>query len=265
MPELPEVETVVRQFVPLVVGRRLEQIELLDSKLALPPAWLRPERRVEAVERIGKQFVLRLGPQGPALAVHLRMTGRLKWHTEPGEPDPAHLRARFRFDEGQMLFYDVRRFGTLTVADELAQLAVEGLDPFDRRFSATWLSEQLQRTSQPIKSFLLRQDRLVGLGNIYCSEILFAAGVSPERASNTVTRREATRIHRHTRRILERAIENCGTTFSDFQDSRGEIGSYQAFLAVYGREGEPCPSCGTAIRRIVQQQRSTFFCSRCQR
>ena len=120
-------------------------------------------------------------------------------------------------------------------------------------------------THQNIKAWLLRQDRLVGLGNIYASEILFVAGISPLRQASSLNAAEHRSLLRATRRVLRRAIKNCGTTFSDFQDAQGLTGSYQHYLTVYGRDGEPCPRCRAPVVRLVQQQRSTYHCAQCQK
>ena len=132
------------------------------------------------------------------------------------------------------------------------------------RFTAKRLAEQLARSDQNVKVWLLRQDRLVGLGNIYASEILHAARVHPGRRTSTLTESEIKALHRCTRRILKRAIEACGTTFSDFQDANGLTGSYGVYLSVYDREGERCKRCPGTIERFVQAQRSTYCCPQCQ-
>jgi formamidopyrimidine-DNA glycosylase len=138
------------------------------------------------------------------------------------------------------------------------------MDPFSADLNPRVLGGLIGESHQNIKAWLLRQDRLVGLGNIYASEILFVAGISPLREAASLEATEHRKLLRATRLVLRRAIRNCGTTFSDFQDAQGLTGSYQNYLAVYGRESEPCLRCGTPVVRFVQQQRSTFFCSRCQ-
>lgn len=268
MPELPEVETVVRQFAPLLTGRVLRRLELFDPLLAPE----RPERvagrRILAVRRIGKEIALRLSPLAGEsralwLCIHLRMTGRLLVENGSG-PDP-RMRARLVLDRGSVVFSDLRRFGTLKVTDSLKSIKTGGVDPLSRTLTARRLADLLAGSPQEIKIWLMRQDRLVGLGNIYCSEILYKAGIDPRRAAGLLTFEETRRLHHALRKILRQAIANCGTTFSDFQGANGEIGSYQAFLQVYNREGEACRACGTSIERVVQQQRSTFYCPSCQR
>jgi formamidopyrimidine-DNA glycosylase len=267
MPELPEVETIARQLAPRVRGRRVRALELRDPLLSpAPPASLLRGRRVERVFRLGKQLLLELGRRrGRAvwLAYHLRMTGRLLW--APDARTAAEPRARLRLEGGDLLFCDVRRFGTLRLVRDLEQAAPAGLDPTGEAFTVGALRRLLAGSRQPLKPWLLRQDRLVGLGNIYAAEILFEARLDPRRQAGALSAREAARLHRATGEILGRAIANCGTTFNDFQDARGLTGSYQRYLQVYGRQGEPCPRCGATLRRITQQQRSTFYCGRCQR
>ena len=286
MPELPEVETVVRQLAPALTGQRLHEASLYDPLLGEPDVGSLHGRSVTRVFRLGKLVVVELGARakpsagrrarsaGPGdpmwLAVHLRMTGRLIWQPA-GEarnetaPRPANLRARLVFDHGCVAFLDTRRFGTLTVHRDLQPIEPRALDPTSPAFTEAALAELLGNTTQNIKAWLLRQDRLVGLGNIYACEILFEAGIDPRRAAGTLTRAEVARLHHCARDVLGRAIDACGTTFSDFQDSHGLTGSYQQYLRVYGREGQPCATCGSHVKRLVQQQRSTFYCPGCQR
>lgn len=266
MPELPEVETVARQLAPCLIGARLLTLTIVDQARLAEPTPPFDQHTVSAVARWGKLVVLTLDASATRyIAVHLRMTGRLKWFPLGSELETAHLRAAFIFDRGTLQFHDVRRFGTISFANDAAGLRPHGVDPTAPAFTADWLRGQLAASAQPIKAWLMRQDRLVGLGNIYCCEILFRAGVDPQRSCRTLGERQVTRIHDATVEILQRAIENCGTTFSDFQDSRGDVGNYGAYLEVYQREGEPCSTCTTPIRRVTHQQRSTFYCPRCQR
>ncbi|MCA9672307.1 MAG: bifunctional DNA-formamidopyrimidine glycosylase/DNA-(apurinic or apyrimidinic site) lyase [Myxococcales bacterium] len=268
MPELPEVETIARQLAPMV-GHRVQRLEIIDRARLKPkdPARL-AGREVTAVRRLGKLVLIELAP-ALYCTVHLRMTGRLIWHGESARAphERAHLRARFVLDGAQLLFYDTRRFGVIEIADALADIAPAGVDPLDETLTREAFGELVARANQDLKAFLMRQDRLVGIGNIYASEILFRCKLSPLRRTRTLEARQVTALLRATREILQRAIENCGTTFSDFQDAHGVTGSYQQYLAVYGREGERCSrrGCAGVIARVVQQQRSTFYCPECQR
>jgi formamidopyrimidine-DNA glycosylase len=227
-------------------------------------------RRVERVRRSGKRVLFEFSPakrggRPLALAVHLRMTGRLLWVENGGSRGRQHLRARFRLDRGELLFVDTRRFGTFHWYGSAAEARTQGVDPLSPELTARRLGELIGASRQCLKAWLLRQDRLVGLGNIYASEILHRAGLSPFREAGSLSANERRRLHAATRRTLRQAIAHCGTTFSDFQDARGLEGSYGRFLAVYDRAGERCRRCGEPILRVVQQQRSTYHCPGCQR
>jgi formamidopyrimidine-DNA glycosylase len=272
VPELPEVETVARQLAPCLVGRTVRDLRILDPLLRdceTPPAVA--GRTVLRVGRSGKRVLVafseRPGRRGALwLAVHLRMTGRLLWcETDRAAPHVSHLRARLRFDAGALLFIDPRRFGTFRWYRSEEAAAPRGIDPLSAALTPARLAALLGRSPQCLKAWLLRQDRLVGLGNIYASEILHAARLSPFRAAGSLDPGEVRRLLGAARRILERAIRHCGTTFSDFQDARGLEGSFQRFLAVYDRAGRRCRRCGAAVAREVQQQRSTYYCPHCQR
>ncbi len=265
MPELPEVETVVRQLGPRLEGRTVRALEVYDSKLTLEREPRLAGRPVEQVLRVGKQAALGLGGPEPLwLVVHLRMTGRLIWEDQPGERD-RHLRARLRLDRGAVAFLDSRRFGTLRLVSSLREVWPAGLDPFAPEFDREELARLLHGSLTPIKPWLLRQDRLVGIGNIYASEILFEAGIDPHRRAGELRPEEVPALYRSIIAILLLAIDFNGTTFSDYQDASGRAGAFQELLAVYGREGRPCRRCPGTVQRIVQAQRSTFFCPCCQR
>lgn len=270
LPELPEVETVARQLAPRITGRRVHGLRILDPFLRRGRVPQVAGRRVTRVTRSGKRVLLELSPRGRGrdglwLAVHLRMTGRLIWTeaSRRGER-PAH-RARFAMEGGELLFSDTRRFGTFDWYSSAEHAAPHGVEPLSDELTASRLGALLDGSPQALKVWLLRQDRLVGLGNIYASEILHHARLAPFREARSLTPAEVRRLRSSIRRILERAIRACGTTFSDFQDARGREGSYQRFLAVYDREGGECRRCGTAIARVVQAQRSTYHCPGCQR
>ncbi|MDJ0766933.1 MAG: bifunctional DNA-formamidopyrimidine glycosylase/DNA-(apurinic or apyrimidinic site) lyase [Myxococcota bacterium] len=269
MPELPEVETVARQLQSVVAGRAIKAIEILDAKLYDADLVRDPlGHRIKQVRRSGKQVIFELAEQRgrPSLflVVHLRMTGRLLWHRR-SPAKVAHLRAVLTLDKGTVLFTDTRRFGTMRLCREPADFAHHGLEPLSPSLTRGSLAALLQHSRQPIKRWLLRQDKLVGIGNIYASEILFAARIAPDRAAGSLDIEEIGRLHRCLRRILRRAIDCLGTTISDFQTTEGVEGGFARLLKVYGREGEPCRRCRTPIERIPDQGRSTFYCSCCQK
>ncbi len=273
MPELPEVETVVRSLQP-IVGRTIEGVETSGLKLRSPvDADLLGRAcvgtQIERIARIGGKYIVAELSGTECLLLHLGMSGRLKW-TAPSEPRPPHTHVVWRFSDGELRFIDPRRFGLVKVyrnneflhSPELFNLGVEPLGKF---FSPEFLIEELGYSSMSIKQFLLDQHRIVGLGNIYASEALFAARVSPRRRADRITRAQARALHDAIRLVLEQAIARRGTSFRDYVDANGASGNNQEFLQVYDRAGRLCPRCGAPIRQIVQAARSTFYCPRCQR
>jgi formamidopyrimidine-DNA glycosylase len=271
MPELPEVETVARQLAPHVTGRTVLGLRLFDPRLRGGRTPRLAGRRIVSVTRAGKRVLFELSPRPGGrdalwLAVHLRMTGRLLWSDNGRPPLAAHVRARLRLTGGDVWFDDARRFGTFDWHAAASDVVPRGaVDPLSRALTPRRLGALAAGSRQGLKAWLLRQDRLVGLGNIYASEILHAAGLSPFREAGSLDAGERGRLVREMRRILRRAIRASGTTISDYQDARGGEGSFQNFLRVYDRAAEPCRRCGAPIVRTVQQQRSTYHCPRCQR
>lgn len=272
MPELPEVETVARGLKGQLCGRTLKRVEVFDKRLRL--ANRRLAHKVKDVYRLGKQVVIETnGPRATEyVVVHLRMTGRLLWaakRTAKFYHETAntvrHMRAKLQTDQGTLVFVDPRRFGTMAIAAELTKFQPKGIDPLSKLFDDAMLARLLKTSKQPMKNWLLRQDRLVGIGNIYASEILFAAAIKPHRRANSLRPREREALLIAIRKILLAAIKHCGTTFSDYQTASGDEGSFQRFLKVYDREGQSCRVCRTPIKRLVQQQRSTYFCPSCQK
>jgi formamidopyrimidine-DNA glycosylase len=271
MPELPEVETIARELQASVPGRRIERVRVFraDALGGVPVADFADGlqgRTIERVSRRGKYLLFRLQP-AHFLIGHLRMTGKFVLSEPLAEPH-VHHRVWFSLDDGRLLiFQDSRCFGTLRLVARLAdspQLAVLGMDPLTRGFTVTWLAEALARSRAPLKNWLMDQSRIAGLGNIYVAEILFAAGLSPLRPADTLDGAELARLHAATRKILRKAIRKNGTTISDFARVDEKRGEFQNLLQVYGRESAPCPRCARPIARIVQQQRSTFYCAACQ-
>jgi formamidopyrimidine-DNA glycosylase len=291
VPELPEVETIVRRLAPRLRGRTIVRAEVRRPN-AVRGAPRRFERAVtgatiESVTRRGKFLVFRLA-DGRVWWSHLRMTGQ--WRVErslrarrggrirEGSPrarnvgDP-YARAVFELDDGSVLsFIDVRTLGemeVLTSRDWARREAAMGIEPLDPAFTPDTLSELLDHSGRQVKEFLLDQTKVAGIGNIYASEALWRARVSPRRRGRNVGPVRAARLHRAIVDVLNEAIRKAGTTLGetsqDYVDSEGVPGGFQEFLAVYDREDERCRRCRTPIRRIVQGQRSTYYCPRCQR
>lgn len=276
MPELPEVETVRRMLEQTVPGRTIVRASV--SGLALRgsagrglPARVRG-RRIERVRRIAKYLLIDLDG-GSSLLSHLGMTGRwLFWGPRTArDAGLLHVHARFEFQDGAALwFQDPRRFGMLRAlrTDRAARdpaLALLGADPIAEPPSGESLRALGRGARVAIKNFLLDQRRIAGLGNIYASEVLFRARVDPRRRAGTLTRAEWQRVATEVPLVLNEAIARAGTTFSTYRTIWNEPGNYGEKLRVYDRANQPCRRCGTPIRRIVQGQRSTFFCPKCQR
>jgi formamidopyrimidine-DNA glycosylase len=273
VPELPEAETIVRGLRPAVVGSRICSAEILRADVLREPQGRFSnkvrDRTVVAVERRGKNVLLVL--DGDRLvAVNLGMTGRLLPFSPRATAEPAggHPAVRFRLGSGDTLvFDDMRRFGTvecLTDADWSERSARMGPEPLEENFTPDALWSGLRGSRTPVRSWLLDQRKVAGVGNIYANEALFLAGVHPKRLTRRVSQQEASGLHGGLRRVLNDAIAAGGTTLRDYRDASGDAGSYQPSLLVYGRDGEPCTRCSATVRRLVFGGRSAFYCPGCQ-
>jgi formamidopyrimidine-DNA glycosylase len=273
VPELPEVETVRRGLEPALVGRRFDHVDIYDARLVRPydPAEVAAElsgERVASVGRRGKYLIVGF-ESGRVLLIHLRMTGSLRHARRGSLQDDPHRRAVVRLDNTSDVAYrDVRRFGTWLLLEpgELDPYLDErvGPEPLDDAFTAAVLGTRLANRRAPLKSALLDQRTVAGLGNIYVDEALWRARLHPLPPANGLDRDELRRLHRAIRATLEKGIERQGSTLRDYAAPDGASGSMQDEFRVYGREGEPCERCGTPITRIVLGGRGTWFCSQCQ-
>jgi formamidopyrimidine-DNA glycosylase len=276
VPELPEVETVRRGLNQKTLNCLIEGGEVLrDRTLAYPlshgdfAAWL-TNTSIQQWQRRGKYLLAQLD-SGGWLGVHLRMTGQLFW-VRQDEALSKHTRLRVFCAGGQELrFVDSRTFGQVWVVPPgvaretiITGLTRLGPEPFDSEFSPDYLQQKIRRTQRTIKAALLDQALVAGLGNIYADEVCFASGVRPDAIASRLTPEQVQRLHGEIRRILTEAIAHGGTTFSDFLDLLGVPGNYGDRAKVYGRTGQPCRTCGSAIERIKITGRSTHFCPRCQ-
>jgi formamidopyrimidine-DNA glycosylase len=264
MPELPEVETVRRQLEPLVVGRRIvEAWGHPSGKFSSAPHAVGPA--IEGVGRRGKYLLIGLD-DARELVVHLGMTGQVRLRPGP-EVDP-YVRAWWALDDGGVLeLRDVRRFGRIGVVPvgeyaSLPTLAAQGPEPWDPALDGDGLWRALRRSKVRVKTQLLSQRPLAGVGNIYADEALWRARIHPARRS--VTRVESTRLLVALREVLAQGIANGGTTLRDYRAVDGEPGRNQLELGCYGRAGEPCLRCGTELRRSVVDARGTTHCPTCQ-
>jgi formamidopyrimidine-DNA glycosylase len=271
MPELPEVETVARGLHPRLAGRTIGEATVRWPRtIAFPAVEAFREqvvgRQVVSVGRRGKYVVLDL--DRGCLLIHLKMSGRLQV-VPRDEPLDRHTHTLFDLDDGsQLRFQDTRKFGRVYLVDDPEQVtAALGPEPLDEDFSLDDFRHLLARRSGRLKPLLLNQHFLAGLGNIYADEALFAARLHPLRHADSLTAKEQEHLYVAIRRVLSRAVAHRGTTLDDrgYTDANGQAGGYQEQIAVYGRGGEPCPVCRTAIERIVLGGRSTHFCPQCQR
>lgn len=289
VPELPEVET-MRRGIATAIGMRVDSVEVPTGRLR--PLLMQPPPRelaaevcgcvIEAAERHGKRIALRLGSPGSPrrqaatgcrwLVIEPRMTGLLLV-AEPPSQEHVRLRLGGRCDRGsqqQLLFWDRRGLGTVRLVDAagLEQLCGPSrLGPDALTIDTATFASRLRDSTRAVKVALLDQRAVAGIGNLYAAEMLFHAGIDPRVRCRQLSRVRWGRLHAVMQEVLAEAVELEGSTLSDatYRTALNEPGRYQARHRVYGREGQPCPACGTAIRRIVQAQRSTFFCPQCQR
>jgi formamidopyrimidine-DNA glycosylase len=271
VPELPEVETIAASLRPKIVGLRIAEVRLLLPKLVRGDAAdllkLRG-KRIESVRRRGKMLLVSC-EGGVHLLFHLKMTGQFHW-TPRRAPVDTHTRLciAFRGHGRELRFRDVRKFAVLRVLvtdRPLESAALRGLGPEPLETGPVEFGRLLRRRTGRLKSLLLNQAFLAGIGNIYADEILFDAGLHPLRPAGSLSALEVRRLGASVRRILERAVAAGGSSICDYKDADGMEGSFQNSHRVYGRKGEPCVRCGEPVRRRVIGGRSSFHCPRCQK
>ncbi len=272
MPELPEVET-VRRGLTGVAGRCIESV---DIRLARIIKWPDPAafaaslqgKRIDSIDRRGKYLLLQLEDDF-VLVIHLRMTGRL-YFRQAAEPIDPYTCVQFLLDSGdRLVFADVRTLGTLYLlkSEELQRihgLASMGPEPLSDEFTADYLASVVKHRKAKIKSLLLNQEVVGGLGNIYVDETLFLAGIHPERTGDSLQMEDIDRLVETIKYVINDAISHKGTTIRDYLDSNGREGAHQHHLLVYGKKGKNCPVCGHVIQRSEVGGRGTHFCPACQ-
>jgi len=275
VPELPEVETIRRQLAPLLEGRRLERMEVLDARWCEPaaPSALEDAVRGRTIERLGRRgkYVIVSLADDVHLAMHLRMTGNLLL-THAADPDPPYLRVRMVLGpdgEKEVLFTDVRRFGTGVVlmgSDALAEFFASrlGVEPLSPDFTAEALRALVKGRRAPVKSFLLTQERIAGVGNIYADEALWRARIHPLRPVGTLKRPQIAALRDAVVETLNEGIDAKGASIDDFRHADGARGSFQERFLVHTREREPCLRCGTPIAKLRAAGRGTYVCPKCQ-
>ncbi len=271
MPELPEVEVVRRGLSAKITNKVVQSVIVRREGLRWPfPADLRQDlthRRIDVIERRGKYLLIGLDNHAQLL-VHLGMTGSFIWY-EQAPALKAHDHLDVCFADGVLRYNDPRRFGAVLWIDDKSAghplLEHLGIEPFDAAFNGRLLHKLSRGKTLAVKQFLLAGHAVVGVGNIYCSESLFRAGIRPTRAAGRVSLKEYELLAKKIVEVLTEAIDQGGSTLKDFKNSSGEVGYFQMSYAVYGREGLPCNTCRNPVRMKRQQQRASFYCMHCQR
>lgn len=274
MPELPEVETVLRSLTPKLTGRRITVIEVRNRALRVPvsPRRLRRHALNRSIERLSRRAkYLKIHVEGGScLIVHLGMSGRLLLQPA-GQAFEDHVHVVFGLDNGlELRFKDPRRFGQV---DAVAESSLQrdrrfrhlGPEPLSEQCDGEYFYQRSRGLRKPVKNFLMDAEQVVGVGNIYANEALFDAKIHPKRAAGRISRHSWERLSRAVKDVLSAAIREGGTTINDFQDGSGNEGYFQVSLRVYGRKGEPCQRCNAPLKSTVLAGRSTFYCGRCQR
>jgi len=267
MPELPEVETIKNELSPRVMGQSFTQVAIFDEKLVAGGS---PEevhrgligQKIESLTRRGKYLIFRLS-NGRSLIMHLRMTGVLLLN--PQEVD-RYARAVFHLSGGhRLVFSDRRRLGRIWLVDDASSVIGRlGPEPFAEGFSAEVLGERLSRHRIPVKAVLLDQRIVVGIGNMYADEALFAARIHPLRRADSLSRKEVRTLHNCIRAVLQEGIHCKGASVDTYVRPRGELGRAHCDFKVAHRGGQPCPVCGRTIERVPIQNRGSYFCPKCQ-
>ncbi|MCR5177238.1 MAG: bifunctional DNA-formamidopyrimidine glycosylase/DNA-(apurinic or apyrimidinic site) lyase [Anaerovibrio sp.] len=273
MPEMPELEIIRRSLEPNIKGKRIMNVQLLLKRQI---KWPSPEdfiarlagHVITGLDRRGKYLLLQMD-NNVSLVFHLRMTGQACYFP-PGVEPVGHVRILFPLDDGGIFAYaDTRTLGTIYAMhnDELWRikgLAELGPEPLSDDFTVAYLRSILAGKKTRIKSFLLNQAYIAGLGNIYVDEALFLSGIHPMRTAGSVTPEEAEKLYININKVISDGINDGGTTFRDYRDGNGEKGSHQQNLFAYGRDGKPCRKCGTIMEKIRVGGRGTHFCPSCQ-
>ena len=260
MPELPEVETIVRGLAPRLTGRRILSAEFRCDRVIRGMPERIVGKTIQSVRRHGKFILIDFADASPSLGVHLGMTGKLLLDGELG----VHTHAIITLDRGTLLYDDIRQFGRIELSDSFAaRMGKLGPDPLS--LDANAFITRLRARRAMVKPLLLNQSFVRGMGNIYTDEALHRAGIHPRALGSRLNRERAARLHAAIREVLFESIENGGSSVSDYVDSDGRKGSFQLRHRVYGKEGQPCPECGAPIRRILVAQRGTHFCPKCQK
>ncbi len=276
MPELPEVQTLINTLSEEdIFNKKIADIEVYLPKLlknSTPKKFKEAliGEKIKSITRVGKYLIFHI-THDKVLAVHLRMEGKLFFQTDGNYPmDKKHLLVKFKIGKGELLYYDTRRFGTFHLFNEdnyldSKELSKIAIDPLDKSFDWKFLKQELSKSNKHIKTALLDQSKVSGIGNIYADEILFASKINPLKPANKITDEEFKLIAKHATRILNLAVENKGTTIFTYLYKNNEQGQFQKFLKVHLKKGKPCPNCKTIIQKTKVNGRGTYYCPHCQK
>lgn len=268
MPELPEIET-IRNSLETIIGTRITGTDFKRQDIIkredFPPGSL-DGMTIRSIGRRGKFLILYL-EQGYYLVVHLGMSGRFYMQMDAPEIEDAHVHLIINLDDGHRLIYqDPRRFGGIRLCRDIDLVfAHMGVEPLSRQFTQRHLSDLCRGRKVAIKNLLLNQCLISGIGNIYADEALFRARVRGTRLAGSLTDSEIKRLHRAIREVLQKSIDEQGTTFRDYRDGWNQKGNFQNFLKVYGKTNQDCPTCGRAIQKEIIGGRSSHYCPHCQK
>lgn len=271
MPELPEVETIRKKLIPYIVDKKITKIEVLSPKNFLGKVDDVIGKKIIGLSRIGKYLAIELSPSNGKFAetslflnIHLKMTGQIFIHKEYKKPE-SNTRVVFYFDDKSVMFFnDMRKFGYIKV--DTKKEKQHFIDVLSKDFTLEYLSIKIGKTKKPIKAFLLDQEVLAGLGNIYANDALFLAGILPTRITNSLTKNEIKKLYESILLVINEGVRLGGATAKDrgYIQPDGGHGKYQNFFKVYGRENQKCLRCDSKIIRIKQNGRSSFYCPKCQ-
>jgi len=285
MPELPEVETIRSDLSAQIVGKKITGLIINSPKtINRSPATFKKDvigKKIISISRLGKLLIIELSTD-TFILIHLKMTGQLIFRQKnkiiPGGHSQSgmdidnlpnkHTRLIFNFsDHSQLFFNDLRRFGFVKLADQKSkdkEKSKYGLDVFSPEFGLPFFKTLIKNKKTKLKSFLLNQKFISGIGNIYADEICFASRVRPDRPLNSLSPSEVKKIFSTTKKIIKQAVAKRGTTFNNYRDGEGQTGNFSHYLKVYKKNGQSCPRCGSTIKRIKISSRSTHFCPSCQ-
>lgn len=278
MPELPEVETIKRDLQKKIKGKRIKDVVVNVNKILKKPSIKEFIARtsgkvIKEVNRRGKYIIFNLY-SGEKLIIHLGMTGLLIYPFNQKSIEkiiPKHNHLTFTFtDDTQLVFNDIRRFGKVHLVYEINEvegMTKLGIEPLDENFTKEFFIQMIRKKKNKIKSLLMKQDFITGLGNIYANEVLYRANIHPLRTASSLTKEEIEKLFREIKSVLNEAVEFRGSTVADevYRDTGGEEGKFAKKLQVYARKGEPCRKCGNTIEVIRIEGRSSFICPKCQK